>query len=307
MHDYDPQTIERKWQRRWSEERAFEVTEDPSRPKYYCLVMFAYPSGHAHVGHVRNYMIGDVIARMKRMQGCNVLHPFGWDAFGMPAENAAIKNESHPERWTRANIAHMKSQLQRLGIGYAWEREIATCDRDYYRWNQWLFLKMYERGLAYRKRSSVNWCPECRTVLANEQVVDGGCWRCAAGVEARDLEQWFLRITHYADELLERIGGLEGLAPQGADDAAELDRAIGGRPRPFRSRSHRRFGRFRRRCDRGLHHAHRHHPRRHVRAAGARASARRSAGRREPRHGGVPGARRTVPCARPHGAADRAA
>ena len=209
MHDYDPQTIERKWQRRWSEERAFEVTEDPSRPKYYCLVMFAYPSGHAHVGHVRNYMIGDVIARMKRMQGCNVLHPFGWDAFGMPAENAAIKNESHPERWTRANIAHMKSQLQRLGIGYAWEREIATCDRDYYRWNQWLFLKMYERGLAYRKRSSVNWCPECRTVLANEQVVDGGCWRCAAGVEARDLEQWFLRITHYADELLERIGELE--------------------------------------------------------------------------------------------------
>ncbi|MCY4660566.1 MAG: leucine--tRNA ligase [Acidobacteria bacterium] len=209
MHDYDPQTIERKWQRRWSEERAFEVTEDPSRPKYYCLVMFAYPSGHAHVGHVRNYMIGDVIARMKRMRGCNVLHPFGWDAFGMPAENAAIKNESHPERWTRANIAHMKSQLQRLGIGYAWEREFATCDRDYYRWNQWLFLKMYERGLAYRKRSSVNWCPGCRTVLANEQVVEGGCWRCGAGVEARDLAQWFLRITQYADELLDRIGGLE--------------------------------------------------------------------------------------------------
>ena len=209
MRDYDPQAIERKWQRRWSEERAFEVTEDPTRPKYYCLVMFAYPSGHAHVGHVRNYMIGDVIARLKRMRGCNVLHPFGWDAFGMPAENAAIKNESHPERWTRANIAHMKSQLQRLGIGYAWEREFATCDREYYRWNQWLFLKMYERGLAYRKRSSVNWCPDCRTVLANEQVVEGGCWRCGSGVEARDLEQWFLRITHYADELLERIDELE--------------------------------------------------------------------------------------------------
>ena len=209
MHDYDPQTIERKWQRRWAEDRAFEVTEDPDRPKYYCLVMFAYPSGHAHVGHVRNYMIGDVIARMKRMRGYNVLHPFGWDAFGMPAENAAIKNETHPERWTRANIAHMKSQLQRLGIGYAWEREIATCDREYYHWNQWLFLKMYERGLAYRKRSSVNWCPDCRTVLANEQVVDGGCWRCGIEVKARDLEQWFLRITHYADELLGRIGGLE--------------------------------------------------------------------------------------------------
>ena len=207
--DYDPQIVERKWQRRWAEERAFEVAEDPSRPKYYCLVMFAYPSGHAHVGHVRNYMIGDVIARMKRMRGANVLHPFGWDAFGMPAENAAIKNESHPERWTRANIAHMKGQLQRLGIGYAWERELATCDRDYYHWNQWLFLKMYERGLAYRKRSAVNWCPECRTVLANEQVIDGGCWRCAAGVEARDLDQWFLRITRYADELLERIEGLE--------------------------------------------------------------------------------------------------
>ena len=209
MRDYDPQTIERKWQRRWADERAFEVAEDPSRPKYYCLVMFAYPSGHAHVGHVRNYMIGDVIARMKRMRGYNVLHPFGWDAFGMPAENAAIKHDTHPERWTRANIAHMKSQLQRLGIGYAWEREIATCDRDYYRWNQWLFLKMYERGLAYRKRSSVNWCRECHTVLANEQVVDGGCWRCGAEVEARNLEQWFLRITHYADDLLERIGGLD--------------------------------------------------------------------------------------------------
>ena len=209
MRDYDPQTIERKWQQRWAEDRAFEVSEDPSRPKYYCLVMFAYPSGHAHVGHVRNYMIGDVIARMKRMRGYNVLHPFGWDAFGMPAENAAIKHDTHPERWTRANIAHMKSQLQRLGIGYAWEREIATCDRDYYRWNQWLFLKMYERGLAYRKRSSVNWCSGCHTVLANEQVVEGGCWRCGAGVEARELEQWFLRITRYADELLERIGELE--------------------------------------------------------------------------------------------------
>ena len=203
MRDYDPRAIESKWQRRWRERRAFEVTEDPDRPKFYCLVMFAYPSGHAHVGHVRNYVIGDVVARMKRMRGYNVLHPFGWDAFGMPAENAAIRNRTHPETWTRRNVAHMKGQLQRLGISYAWEREIATCDPEYYRWNQWLFLKMYERGIAYRKQSAVNWCPDCGTVLANEQVVDGGCWRCGAAVETRDLKQWFLRITRYADELLD--------------------------------------------------------------------------------------------------------
>ena len=164
--------------------------------------MFAYPSGHAHVGHVRNYMIGDVLARMKRMRGYNVLQPFGWDAFGMPAENAAIKNKTHPEKWTRENIAHMKDQLKRLGISYAWEREFATCDREYYKWNQWLFLKMFERGLAYRKKSSVNWCPSCQTVLANEQVIDGACWRCVTEVNTRDLEQWFFRITEYADELL---------------------------------------------------------------------------------------------------------
>ena len=209
VRDYDPQTIERKWQRRWRERRAFEVTADPERPKFYCLVMFAYPSGHAHVGHVRNYMIGDVVARMKRMRGYNVLHPFGWDAFGMPAENAAIKNRTHPETWTRENIAHMKDQLQRLGISYAWEREIATCDPEYYRWNQWLFLKMYERGLAYRKQSAVNWCSDCRTVLANEQVVDGGCWRCGTTVQTRDLKQWFLRITRYADELLDGTDALD--------------------------------------------------------------------------------------------------
>ena len=209
MRDYDPQAIEKKWQDRWTARRAFEVTEDPSRPKYYCLVMFAYPSGHAHVGHVRNYMIGDVMARMKRMRGYNVLHPFGWDAFGLPAENAAIKHDTHPEKWTRENIAHMKSQLQRLGIGYAWEREFATCDKSYYKWNQWLFLKMYERDLAYRKKSSVNWCSSCQTVLANEQVVEGGCWRCATDIEPRDLEQWFLRITQYADELLERTDALK--------------------------------------------------------------------------------------------------
>ena len=203
MREYKPQSLDKKWQQRWAETKAFEVVEDPARPKFYCLEMFAYPSGHAHVGHVRNYMIGDVMARYKRMRGFNVLHPFGWDAFGLPAENAAIKGGIHPEASTRANIAHMKGQLQRLGISYAWDREIATCDLDYYKWNQWLFLKMYERGLAYRRRSTVNWCPSCNTVLANEQVVEGGCWRCGTTVESRNLEQWFLRITHYAQELLD--------------------------------------------------------------------------------------------------------
>ena len=203
MPEYKPQTIEKKWQERWRAERAFEVDADPAKPKFYCLEMFAYPSGHAHVGHVRNYMIGDVVARMKRMRGFNVLHPFGWDAFGLPAENAAIKNGTHPETWTLENIAHMKGQLQRIGISYAWEREVATCLPDYYKWNQWLFVKMLERDLAYRRRSSVNWCPSCNTVLANEQVVNGGCWRCGTPVTTRDLEQWFFRITHYADELLD--------------------------------------------------------------------------------------------------------
>jgi leucyl-tRNA synthetase len=201
--EYKPQTIEKKWRERWLASRAFEVTEDSSKPKFYCLEMFAYPSGHAHVGHVRNYLLGDVVARTKRMRGFNVLHPFGWDAFGLPAENAAIKNNTHPETWTLENIAHMKGQLQRLGISYAWEREIATCLPDYYKWNQWIFLKMLEKGLAYRKRSSVNWCPSCNTVLANEQVVDGGCWRCGTVVTTRDLEQWFFKITYFADDLLD--------------------------------------------------------------------------------------------------------
>ena len=208
VRDYDPQTIERKWQEHWRKTRAFEVIEDPEREKFYCLVMFAYPSGHAHVGHVRNYMIGDVVARTKRMRGFNVLHPFGWDAFGLPAENAAIEHGIHPETWTLDNIAHMKGQLQRLGISYAWERELATCDRDYYRWNQWLFLQMYERDLAYRRRSNVNWCPSCSTVLANEQVIDGECWRCGSTVLERELEQWFLRTTYYAQQLLDGIEGL---------------------------------------------------------------------------------------------------
>ena len=209
MRTYDPQAIEQKWQAHWRDTRAFEVDVDPDREKFYCLVMFAYPSGHAHVGHVRNYLIGDVVARMKRMRGFNVLHPFGWDAFGLPAENAAIKHGAHPEAWTRDNIAHMKGQLQRLGISYAWDREFATCDAEFYRWNQWLFLRMYERDLAYRRRSNVNWCPSCQTVLANEQVVDGECWRCGSVVEERELDQWFLRTTNYAQQLLDGIGGLD--------------------------------------------------------------------------------------------------
>ncbi len=210
MADYRPQDLDRKWQKHWSESRAFEPTEDPSKRKFYCLEMFAYPSGYAHVGHVRNYIIGDVMARTKRMRGFNVLHPFGWDAFGMPAENAAIKSGIPPDVSTFANIAHMKGQLQRLGISYAWDRELATCTPEYYHWNQWLFIRMFERGLAYRRRSSVNWCPKDQTVLANEQVIDDGvCWRCGTKVVTRDLEQWFLKITAYADELLTALDTLK--------------------------------------------------------------------------------------------------
>jgi len=206
--EYHPQDLDKKWQQHWADTQAFEVTEDPSKPKFYCLEMFAYPSGHAHVGHVRNYIIGDVVSRLKRLQGFNVLHPFGWDAFGLPAENAAIKNGIHPETSTLGNIAHMKGQLQRLGISYAWGRELATCLPNYYRWNQWLFTRMFEKGLAYRRRSTVNWCPSCNTVLANEQVVDGACWRCGTQVTQKDLEQWFFKITHYADDLLQAAEGL---------------------------------------------------------------------------------------------------
>ena len=200
---YDPQQIEAKWQRVWAEQEAFRVTEDPTRPKYYCLEMFPYPSGRIHMGHVRNYAIGDVIARYKTMRGFNVLHPMGWDAFGLPAENAAIERGVHPQIWTDENIAYMRAQLKRMGFSYDWSREVTTCEPDYYRWNQWLFLKFYEKGLAYRKRSAVNWCPSCETVLANEQVEEGRCWRCDSTVVQKELEQWFFKITHYAEELLD--------------------------------------------------------------------------------------------------------
>ena len=199
---YNPQQIEAKWQRVWAEQQTFRVTENSSRPKFYCLEMFPYPSGRIHMGHVRNYAIGDVLARFKIMRGYNVLHPMGWDAFGLPAENAAIEQGVHPAAWTTENIRYMRNQLERLGISYDWSREINTCEPDYYKWNQWFFLKFYEKGLAYRKRSAVNWCPSCETVLANEQVEEGRCWRCESVVVQKELEQWFFRITAYAEELL---------------------------------------------------------------------------------------------------------
>src|SRR5258708_6975827 len=205
MTHFNPQQLDKKWQQQLTAIKAFQVDIDATRRKFYCLEMFAYPSGYAHVGHVRNYIIGDVMARTKRMRGFNVLHPFGWDAFGLPAENAAIKTGTSPEKSTLDNIAHMKGQLQRLGISYAWEREIATCLPQDYKSNQWIFLKMLERGIAYRKRSTVNWCPTCQTVLANEQVVDGACWRCGSIAVVRELEQWFFRITQYSAQLLDGL------------------------------------------------------------------------------------------------------
>ena len=207
---YKPHDIEHKWQQRWEQTRAYEVSESPGKKKYYLLEMFPYPSGRIHMGHVRNYSIGDVIARYKMMQGCNVLHPMGWDAFGMPAENAALERGVHPAKWTYENIAYMKAQLKRMGFSYDWGREIATCDPLYYKWEQWLFLRMYERDLVYKKKSFVNWCGTCRTVLANEQVEGGACWRCGSEVTQKELDGWFFRITRYAEELLDCCDRLTG-------------------------------------------------------------------------------------------------
>jgi leucyl-tRNA synthetase len=214
--EYDPQAVEAKWQKVWQEQNAFHAEDnDGSRPKYYLLEMLPYPSGTLHMGHMRNYTIGDAVARYKRMCGFNVLHPIGWDAFGLPAENAAIKRGTPPREWTNANIAQMKSVCQRFGFSYDWDREISTCEPEYYRWNQWFFLRMLEKGLAYRRRSRVNWCPQCQTVLANEQVIDGFCWQHdTTPVEAKEIEQWFLRITQYADALLEGISELAGGWPE---------------------------------------------------------------------------------------------
>ena len=211
---YNPKEIEEKWQRVWEDQKLFKVTEDESKKKYYLLEMFPYPSGKIHMGHVRNYSIGDVVARYKKMKGFNVLHPMAWDAFGMPAENAAIEHGVHPAKWTYENIEYMKRQLKRMGFSYDWDREFATCDASYYKWEQLFFLKMYEKGLAYKRRSTVNWCEICKTVLANEQVMgDGTCWRGHAddpGVTQKELEQWFFKITDYAEDLLEWCEKLPG-------------------------------------------------------------------------------------------------
>jgi leucyl-tRNA synthetase len=207
---YNFSEIEEKWQKKWDQENIFKVTEDDEKEKYYCLEMFPYPSGKLHMGHVRNYSIGDVIARFKKMNGFNVLHPIGWDSFGLPAENAAIAHQIHPDIWTTENIAEMRYQLKRLGISYDWDREVATCKPDYYKWTQWLFIKFFEKGLVYKKKSPVNWCPSCETVLANEQVVSGKCERCDSIVVKKNLSQWYFKITDYAERLLADIDRLDG-------------------------------------------------------------------------------------------------
>ncbi len=236
---YPFREIEPKWQRVWEDGGQFRVTEDPARPKYYCLEMFPYPSGRIHMGHVRVYTIGDLLARFKWMRGYNVLHPMGWDAFGLPAENAAIDNGVHPAVWTHENIANMKMQLRRLGMSYDWDRELATCDPSYYRWEQLVFIRMFERGLAYKQRSTVNWCPSCQTVLANEQVENGLCWRCDSVVAIKEIEGWFFKITDYAEELLAWSDRLPGWPERvmtmqknwiGKSEGAEFDLPVAGRP-----------------------------------------------------------------------------
>ncbi|MCX5778119.1 MAG: leucine--tRNA ligase [Elusimicrobia bacterium] len=214
MADYTFREIEHKWQGIWDTNKSFAADASSAKKKYYCLVMFPYPSGNLHMGHVRNYSIGDVFARFHRMRGYEVIHPIGWDSFGLPAENAAIKNNIHPEVWTKENIHHMGLQLRALGISYDWDRELATCDPQYYRWNQWFFLKMWEKGLVFRKKAKVNWCPSCQTVLANEQVNQGLCWRCDSAVLDRELVQWFIKITAYAEELLSGHEKLQGQWPE---------------------------------------------------------------------------------------------
>jgi leucyl-tRNA synthetase len=207
---YFPQEIEKKWQKDWDEKGVNKTAQESDKPKYYALSMFPYPSGRLHMGHVRNYTITDVIARYHKMKGFNVLHPMGWDSFGLPAENAAMKSNEHPEKWTLQNIDYMREQLKTLGLFYDWDREVATCKEDYYKWTQWLFLEFYKAGLAYKKEAAVNWCEKCATVLANEQVIDGKCWRCDEPVTKKNLSQWFLKITDYAEVLLQDLEKLEG-------------------------------------------------------------------------------------------------
>jgi leucyl-tRNA synthetase len=241
---YFPEKIENKWQQHWTETKAFEANDEDPRPKFYCLEMLPYPSGFLHMGHVRNYSIGDALAWYKRLQGFNVLHPIGWDSFGQPAEQAAIKRGVNPRDWTEENIAHMRGQMKRLGVSYDWSREIAAHRPDYYKWDQWFFLKMFERGLAYKKKSPVNWCPNESTVLSNEQSSGGVCWRCGAVVEKRDLEQWFFRITDYAEQLVEDIKQIESGWPEkvlkrqrdwvGRSEGAFIDFALKGTDQKIR-------------------------------------------------------------------------
>lgn len=239
---YNPAEVEKLVQQRWERDHVFQVTEDPSKEKFYCLSMFPYPSGKLHMGHVRNYTLGDVIARYQRMQGKNVLQPMGWDAFGLPAENAAIDNKTAPAKWTYQNIDYMRQQLKSLGFGYDWSRELATCDPDYYRWEQWFFTKLYEKGLVYKKNATVNWDPIDQTVLANEQVIDGRGWRSGALVEQREIPQWFIKITAYADELLHDLDQLDGWPEQvklmqrnwiGRSEGVEIDFTVAGQNTPL--------------------------------------------------------------------------
>ncbi len=274
---YSPQDIEQKWQERWQQQDAFACDHHSDKPKYYVLEMFPYPSGNIHMGHVRNYSIGDVVARCKRMQGFNVLHPMGWDAFGLPAENAAIKHNTHPARWTYANIDNMRAQLRRLGYSYDWSREVATCRPEYYRWEQGFFLRLLEKGLVYRKKAPQNWCPSCHTVLANEQVIDGLCWRCDSHVEQKDLTQWFLRITAYGDELLQDLQKLEGGWP---DRVLSMQRNWIGKSTGAAVRFGLPAPPGRRRPSGGLHHPSRHRVRRDLPDPGPRASAGGKAHRR---------------------------
>ena len=214
QEEYQPSKIEKLVQEKWENTGIFEVTEDPDKEKYYCLSMFPYPSGRLHMGHVRNYTIGDVVSRYQRMKGKNVMQPMGWDAFGLPAENAAMKHGAHPGDWTLDNIDYMRDQLKQLGFGYDWKRELATCNDDYYRWEQWFFTRLLEKDMVYKKTAPLNWCTDCNTVLANEQVIDGCCWRCDNEVEKREISQWFMRITRYAEELLDSLKQLEGWPEQ---------------------------------------------------------------------------------------------
>lgn len=240
---YKPSAIEQKVQADWEQSGVFTASEDSGKEKYYCLSMFPYPSGKLHMGHVRNYTIGDVISRFQRMQGKHVLQPMGWDAFGLPAENAAMQNKVHPAEWTYSNIDYMRDQLKRLGFGYDWSRELATCDPEYYRWEQWFFLRLLEKGLVYKKTAPVNWCPHDQTVLANEQVIDGCCWRCDTLVEKKEISQWFLKITEYADELLNSLESLPGWPEQvrtmqanwiGRSEGVEMDFAVENFAEPIR-------------------------------------------------------------------------